>query len=295
MLKALRAQLDKRSHTENELSLIPILTAAKVISFSGLVGLAAFLPLYLVKTPCLAQTSPQSVYGGRLGTMTDLSIMRLLDSLDPAPSYSADFQSLSRRALSSTTRPAINGARTRLIILLVILCLVVILPALWMIFTALKALALYRSTWLSKVCRGEEMWWFRFKVVRLGTTTQGWKTLGEAKVKEIAKQNGLLDEHDRTTSALGTPQAQVDSENDRQPKIRAAFAVPRTKQLEDLISRRQNIMQKFEVAEEAYIKSFRHNFNSAAGESRQQATAVDEEGKGETATSTKKWNIWNVS
>ena len=93
--------------------------ALKLGVWMSLLALAAGLPLFMVGTPCLSSTSPANTLEGHLGTMTDMSILRLLNALDPDPSSAQG--GLVSRALPSTIAPALRSARARLIVLLVIL------------------------------------------------------------------------------------------------------------------------------------------------------------------------------
>lgn len=136
-------------------------TALKLAALSSLVALGAALPLFLVNVPCLSDTSPRNDLGGRLGSLTDLSLLRLLNAMDP----SADSKSTSNflhlplvsRALPSTISPAISSARIRLIIILVLISVLSFGGGLFAIARAYAALSRYRRHYRDRICGGTSM------------------------------------------------------------------------------------------------------------------------------------------
>jgi len=241
------------STSETGLTLFPILTILKLASLLSMVALATCLPLFLVNTPCLADTSPRSVYGGRLGSLNDLSILRLLDSLDPAPDSPSMFpkqQDLASRALPGTIRPVITSARTRLIILVVITIVGMVLPALWIILRALNVMLKVRERWLNDVCDGEEIWWLPLRSI-----SRPGRTMSEADVQRMAEKHGLMGKQ----PPAETDQGGAEVQGDVNARIKAIYAIPDTTKLDTLVKRRSGVLDKLEMAQHAYIQSFKAN------------------------------------
>jgi hypothetical protein len=250
---------------DNHLAMVPIITAIKLTSLVGLVALAAGLPLFLVGTPCLDQTSPRSRFGGRLGSHTDLSLMRLLNSLDPSPDSPSmsPSSSLVLRALPSTIRPAVDNARVRLIILLVITCCFMVVPAWFTVAKAMNSLLGFRKRWLDEACDGEEIWWIRFK--RAGPKQT---TVSEKQAMALAGKYGLLDGAGDDPEGKPVPAG----------RIRAIYAIPDTLHLDKLIGQRQEVLEKLETAQTRYIQSFEANpmANKPETETEKQPTSPTE-------------------
>lgn len=158
-----------------------MLAALKLAAISSLLALTAALPMFMAGTPCLSKSSPSNNLGGRLGSLTDMSILRLLNSLDPSPGSAATSNQLHLqpyiRALPSTIEPAIDSARTRLIILLVIIAVLGCGGGLFIIFRTYTALARYRKRFEKEICGGMEM------VVIPSSTALAWRGLSEEGVK----------------------------------------------------------------------------------------------------------------
>lgn len=209
--------------------MIAVLTALKLAVLAGLVGLAAGLPLFLVGLPCLQETTPSSDYGGRLGTLTDLSILRLLNALDPSPdSNIALRQTLAiswKRDLTNTIAPAISNARTRLIILVVLLFVILIFPSIFLISRTLRALFRFRQKWLSETCGGESIVWIRHR------SKVDSAALTEQEVRDLVKSSGLTQvkkRESRYIEDLGQAEEVREkpiNENEG-PTVRAVFAIP---------------------------------------------------------------------
>jgi hypothetical protein len=156
-------------------------TGLKLAALSSFVALGAVLPMFLVKVPCLGETSPQNYLGGRLGTLTDLSLLRLLNSLDPSPDSKATSNFLhlpiQLRALPSTIAPAISSARIRLIIILVLITVISVFGGLFAIARSYSALSKYRKNFSEQVCGGLSMVFISSK------NAAGWNGLTEEKIK----------------------------------------------------------------------------------------------------------------
>jgi hypothetical protein len=156
-------------------------TGLKLAALSSFVALGAALPMFLIKVPCLGETSPRNDLGGRLGSLTDLSLLRLLNALDPSPDSDSTSNFLhlpiQLRALPSTISPANSTARIRLIIILVLITVLSVGGGLFAIARAYAALSEYRKKFTEQVCGGLNM------VFISSTHSPGWDGLTEEKIK----------------------------------------------------------------------------------------------------------------
>jgi hypothetical protein len=156
-------------------------TGLKLAALSSLIALGAVLPLLLVKVPCLSQTSPRNYLGGRTGSLTDLSLLRLLNALDPSPDSDSTSNFLHipllSRDLPSTIAPAISSARIRLIIILVLITVLSVGGGLFTIARSYAALSKYRKNFTDQVCGGLGM------VFISSEHATGWKGMTEEKIK----------------------------------------------------------------------------------------------------------------
>lgn len=136
--------------------------------------------------PCLSLTAPPNTLGGRLGSLTDLSLLRLLDALDPSPGTSSAAESIRliqthprlRRALTSTIGPAISTARTRIILILVLIGVFGVIGGLWIVARTYASLAKYQAFFRDKVCGSLEM------VVVPAAAAPGWSGLPEERIRK---------------------------------------------------------------------------------------------------------------
>lgn len=133
-----------------------------------MLGLGVALPLMIANVPCLSRTSPANERGGRLGSLNDLSLLRLLNALDPSPDSESGGAVIANVALSSpnvtlkraflsTIAPAVSSARIRLILLLMIIGLISFLSAFLVIFRTYTAFAAYRNKFDNDICGGQQM------------------------------------------------------------------------------------------------------------------------------------------
>ena len=185
--------------SEGQQSLHTMYAALKLASLAGLLALAGGLPLIIAGVPCLSKTAPPNSLGGRLGTLTDLSLLRLLDALDPSPGsiqtsnrlhlppYSRSPQAsligsiyalIHRRALTSTIAPAITSARTRLIIIMVLIALFSCFGGLFVVARLYAGFARYRKRFEEEICGGLDM------VVISAKDAPGWKGWSEEGLKK---------------------------------------------------------------------------------------------------------------
>jgi hypothetical protein len=111
--------------------------------------------------------------------------MRLLNALDPSPGSASTSNLLHLapyiRALPSTIAPAVNNARIRLIILLVIIAVLGCGGGLFVIARSYAALARYRRRFEEDICGGLDM------VVVSAEDAPAWKGLSDAQLRKWLK------------------------------------------------------------------------------------------------------------
>lgn len=165
----------------------------------------------MINTPCVS-SSTQPTYGGRYGTLADLSILRLLKMLDNgtlstvnqqafalgrhARSLVGDARDLHRRMLDQRGNDISGEAERRLIALCVIIVVLVLLPALWHLWREFSRLASYYDMWDKGRCEGVEM-----AYLGCGTSNRwlsgkrggawGWRGWGEGQIKAFFRKAGL--------------------------------------------------------------------------------------------------------
>lgn len=149
----------------------------------SLVGLAGALPLYLINTPCLAQSVPQASLGGIYSVLQDLSLLRLLQLLEDGQVVTQT-SPLQARAVVDGNDVSSN-IRTRLIILTVFAIVLVMLPALYKIMNEFNKLVEYRRAWLEVHCENLELGWLSASKAPSFT---GW---GEKRIKDLIVKIGL--------------------------------------------------------------------------------------------------------
>jgi calcium permeable stress-gated cation channel len=147
-----------------------------------LLGLGGALPLYLVSTPCLADSGPQSSFGGVYSTLQDLSLLRLLRLLDNGNATTPNI--IQSRAIVNG-KDATQDVHTRLIVLTVLVLVLGLLPALWKILKEFNRLVAYRKRWIEVRCQGKDMGWLS---ARKAPGFVGW---GEKKLKDFILKTGL--------------------------------------------------------------------------------------------------------
>ena len=209
-------------------------------AITGLVSLAGALPLYIANVPCLGTTSPRNALGGRLGTLTDLSLLRLLNALDPSLESPSRSESISaaanlassrmsllhsvhsgpaRRALSDTIAPAISSAHVRLIIVLVLIGLITLLGGLVLVLRVFRMMESQRRK------MNEEAQWVDV-VVLSKEEVPGW-TGGEARLRErlVAAIKGTEDQ-DIGTRGEDAGQGEQDAAGQGEVDVQGVFAIP---------------------------------------------------------------------
>ncbi|CAE7207304.1 unnamed protein product [Rhizoctonia solani] len=249
------------------------------------VGLVGVLPLYLVDTPCLGDSYPRAVFGGRVSTLQDLSLLRLLRMYDEGAISTSYGPGLERRAIvdGSDRTPA---ARTRLIILTVFVIVLFAFPALFKLLREWTNVLACRRLWLEELHSTDVVW------LRAGHAPglQGW---GEGRIKDLFVRCGLtskLGGENNTSRGTGSagrsastrspgPMRSLggsgddygrrhDAETERardeggEVDVHSVFTVVDTSRLEELIRERAIVLENLEVAETYYIRSFQLSTSS---------------------------------
>ncbi|KAG8689807.1 hypothetical protein FRC11_000472, partial [Ceratobasidium sp. 423] len=147
-----------------------------------IVGLVGALPLYLVDTPCLGDYSPRTAFRGRVSTLQDLSLLRLLKMYDEGAVSTTYSPGLERRAIvdGNDRTPA---ARTRLIILTVFVIVLFAFPALFKLLREWTNVLACRQRWLEELHSADIVWLRADRAPGF----QGW---GEGRVKDLLGING---------------------------------------------------------------------------------------------------------
>lgn len=181
----------------------------------SILGLVGGLPLYLVSTPCLAQSPSAATFTGAYSTLQDLSLMRLLRLLDNG-NVTTTVQSLT----TLRSRELVDGndvtpnIRIRIIILTVLTIVVALLPALWKILKEFNRSVAYRRRWVDIRCAGKEMAWLS---ARKAPGFVGW---GEKKLKDFILKTGLSSslEPNRNNATRNVSQSRRRRNNDQNPR-----------------------------------------------------------------------------
>jgi calcium permeable stress-gated cation channel len=159
-------------------------------------ALAVALPIYLVNTPCLPASGLQVEYGGRYGTLNDLSLMRLLRMMDEGSiNTSSKLTSIWKR-LVVNGKDLSDNAYARLIAICCIVIFLAIIPILWKLWKEFTALAEYHKAWDQDRCESFEMGYLSCGTsdhILLGNRggAWGWRGWGEGKVKSFLRKAGL--------------------------------------------------------------------------------------------------------
>lgn len=176
--------------SDSQLSQRVLYIAFRIVLGWTLIGLVGALPLYLINTPCLAQSTPPANFFGLYSTLQDLSVLRLLQLLENGD-ISTTSNNLQRRLTVNGTDRAPN-TRTRLIILTVFALVLVMLPAVYKLLKEFTRLVNYRKRWLEVRCRGMELGWLS---AQHAPGFVGW---GEKRLKDFIIKTGLSASLDRS-------------------------------------------------------------------------------------------------
>ncbi|WVQ97737.1 hypothetical protein IAU59_004851 [Kwoniella sp. CBS 9459] len=235
--------------SQNLSSLTTLLAGLKLAALMSILTLGVVLPVLVAKVPCLGQTAPSNSLGGRLGTLNDLSLLRLLDALDPSPDSPATTNSLLRlfqgdkRSLSSTITPAIDSARIRLIVILVLLAVLAVGGGLFVVTRTYASLYYAKKEFEEKTCEGMDM------VFISSRNADGWRNTPEEGLRRWFKD---------WSSRISGTEKEID--------IVGLFAVPDTTELASKVKDREEVLLELELAELNYISSFKLTHTDSAGD-----------------------------
>ncbi|KAF9245897.1 hypothetical protein BU15DRAFT_40651 [Melanogaster broomeanus] len=226
----------------------------------AIIGVGGALPLYLVSTPCLAQSIGAPQYSGVFSTIQDLSLLRLLPLLNNGDTPIS---------ILTTIREVVNGtdeaskARLRILILTVLTIALSTLPALGFVLREFSRLVSFRSRWLEIRCGGKEMGWLSAR------KAPGFANWGEKRMKDHLIKLGLSSFLEGTSRRSGRSRqatapsqsywnASQNSENSGfEVDVQGLFSVSDTHNLALLIAERDDVVHNLEVAETKYISSFK--------------------------------------
>jgi calcium permeable stress-gated cation channel len=164
----------------------------------SILGLAGFLPLYMVDIPCLAQTLPTPRFTGAYSVLQDLSLLRLLHLLDEGSVQTTS--TLVLREIVNGTDKA-STARTRVIIATVLAIVLGVLPVLWKIVREFNRLVAYRERWTDVHCQGYELGWIS------AYSAPGFVGWGEKRLKDFIVKTGLSSSLEPNDNGAGTGNA----------------------------------------------------------------------------------------
>lgn len=167
--------------SDEELSQRTLWICFLIVCVWTFVGVAGALPLFLVTTPCLADSPSPARWTGVYSTMQDLSLIRILQLLDNGDVSTKRISN--REIVDGTDR--VPNAKHRLIALTVFAIVLIVLPALFLLLKEFDTLVEYRHRWIDVYCQGKEMGWLS---ARKAPGFLGW---GEQRVKDFILKIGL--------------------------------------------------------------------------------------------------------
>ncbi|KAI1788782.1 hypothetical protein LXA43DRAFT_1023967 [Ganoderma leucocontextum] len=229
-----------------------------IVAVWTVLGLGGFLPLYMVSTPCIADSTTPARFTGVYSVLQDLSLLRLLHLLDAGQVTTVDLRVL------LFAREIVNGndgaphARIRIIIATALAIVLGLLPVLWKILSEFNKIVSYRERWVAVRCQGIEMGWLPAR------HAPGFAGFGERRLKDYLVKIGLgssLDSNnDRNARSRRRRRAQElnnEEKGELEIDIQSLFSVSDTARLALLIEERDEVLEHLEVAEAKYIQSFR--------------------------------------
>ncbi|KIJ45476.1 hypothetical protein M422DRAFT_59699 [Sphaerobolus stellatus SS14] len=237
----------------------------------SIVGLAGALPLYLLRTPCVAESAPSEQFGGQYSTLHDLSLLRLLNLLDDKNITTTGISSFAKRAIVDGTNLR-HFTEVRLIILAVLVVAASSIPAAIKLLHEFTKLVNYRKLWIEYKCDNVEMAWLR----KADTMCfDGW---GENQIKDYLTDIGLSQgfrngsEANGNSSGVGmngrSQRSYANRVAEEKPlpeiDIQSLFTISDTYRLSELVDERDLILNHLELAEIQYIKSFRQSTPSSS-------------------------------
>ncbi|TDL28546.1 hypothetical protein BD410DRAFT_759887 [Rickenella mellea] len=238
----------------------------------AVLGLLGALPLYLVNTPCLAQSTPAGQFGGIYSTLQDLSLLRLLPLLANG-TVSTSSGKLQQRAVVDGDDVTRN-VKIRLIILTVLVLALALLPALYKILREFTRLANYYRRWVEVRCGGIEMGWLSAKdapgfvgwgekrlkdyIVKMGLSASlGNGVSNSRNLAGIGSGIGAAGRNRRTRKEESESPLKEEEKGKLEVDVQSVFSIADTHLLALLIDERDRILNNLEIAESRYIYSFR--------------------------------------
>ncbi|KAG6897962.1 hypothetical protein C0992_008352 [Termitomyces sp. T32_za158] len=231
----------------------------------SVIGLVGALPLYLVSTPCLAESGVTVTFGGAYSLLQDLSVMRLLRLFDNISVSSSSLIEIRTRAIPFGDP---QNARVRVIVLTALTLVFGVIPALCILIREFNQLVAHKRRFTDILCEGKELGWLS---ARNAPGFAGW---GEKRLKDFFLQTGLsfsmqprngrADAQARNgnrrrgnhRSEEMQPLTKVEEAN-VEVDVQSLFSVGDTHSLALLIDERDEILENLEIAETRYIGSFR--------------------------------------
>ncbi|KAI0347698.1 hypothetical protein BDW22DRAFT_1479635 [Trametopsis cervina] len=220
-----------------------------------ILGLAAFLPLYMVDTPCLAKTTPLPQFTGAYSVLQDFSLLRLLRLLDNGSVQTTSTLAL-RELVDGTDRAP--QVRTRVIIATVLAIVLGVLPVLWKVIREFNRLVAYRERWTAVRCQGIELGWLSAR------STPGFAGWGEKRLKDFIVKTGLSSTLEtgeggnaRTRRRRRAQELNSEERGNLEVDVHSLFSIGDTTHLAMLIDERDEILENLEIAETKYINSFK--------------------------------------
>ena len=225
----IKARSDNELPVDGQLSQRVLWVCFLIVLGWSLLGIAGVLPLYLVNTPCLAQSTPQARFGGIYSVLQDLSLLRLLqllndDNVSTTTTSNTNIvidtndsgSHLKQRALL-VARAVVDGkdvtsnVRTRIIVLTAFTIVLAMLPALHKIMKEFNRLIHYRQVWIEIRCEGLEMGWLSAE------KAPGFVGMGEKRIKDFIVKTGLSATLDKN-GGIGTSTAQNRGNREKEGK-----------------------------------------------------------------------------
>lgn len=201
-------------------------SALAIAALSAVVGLGTFLPLSIANAPHLWGTTALNPRGGKLGSFTNLSLLRLLNALDPSPDPPVAGAKLVGRDVPSTIVPAMENARPRLIAILAIMAVLWVGGTLTIVWRTYAKITDYAKRF-EDVCDGQSM------VFIPSSKATAWQGLTETGIKRRLLV-GPTDEG----------------------SVAGVFAIGQFDAVKEMVREREHVLDVLETAEAKFIKSF---------------------------------------
>ncbi|EIW86933.1 hypothetical protein CONPUDRAFT_115821 [Coniophora puteana RWD-64-598 SS2] len=244
--------------SDEELSQRTLWTSFLVVLSWSLAGLAGAIPLYTVNIPCLAQSNGPALYTGVFSVLQDLSLLRLLRSIDNLQLASQSYLALAHL----NPAESMSIPHTRIIVLACLAVVATMLPALYLTLKEFRVIVALRKRWLDIRCGGRDMGWLS------ADNAPGLAGMGEQSLKEYLVKLGLRSvgrpnrRNGRHASSLShshwnSSQSSSSADGVVEVDVQGLFSICDTQNLAVLIEQRDEILENLEVAETKYISSFR--------------------------------------